>query len=61
MKLCPCGCGQEIGARKGKKWATDLCRYRARNHQRYERQKQATALAIQILETQGYQVKKGGK
>lgn len=71
-KYCACGCKLELPFtvnrktkekvyRKNRIYASRLCKDRMRNHQRYERQKQATALAIQILENQGYQVQKGGK
>lgn len=69
--LCRCGCGQELPFIINKKtkekiyrsnaiYASRRCKDRMRNHQRYDRQKQATALAIQILENQGYEIRKRG-
>lgn len=61
MKLCACGCGKEIGNRKNKKFASAACRYRFRDGLRYQRQKEATVLAIKILTDQGFEcTKKAG-
>lgn len=57
IRLCLCGCGKKV-PRKNAIYASRLCKDRVRNHQRYDRQKQATELAIKILENQGYEVKK---
>ncbi len=55
---CPCGCGENVKGRLNKKYASPLCRYRIRNRQRYERQKEAIDLAIKILIHAGYKVVK---
>jgi len=56
--LCKCGCGEEVLGRKDKKYANHLCRFRVRNKKRSDNQKKAIVLAISLLESVGYEVRK---
>lgn len=48
MILCSCGCGKEVGNRKGKKFATSACRYRSRNRLLRIRAKKTVELAREL-------------
>ena len=56
MRLCMCGCGEEVLGRKDKKFASALCRYKTRNKKRAQIQDDAVDLATKILLTMGYRV-----
>ena len=48
--LCPCGCGERVIGRGGKKYFSRQCKDCVRNRARYEKQKLAVMLAYRLEE-----------
>jgi hypothetical protein len=46
--LCACQCSFFVPKRPNQRFATDKCRYRFRDRQRYDRQKKALVLAQEV-------------